>query len=74
MSLLPYMFAVTLRFMQDVRSLVNQTKFDLDTSHMSGGYTEEYNKKLCMIDCVKSFRLIWNMAHTAQHRIIRLLL
>jgi hypothetical protein len=33
-------------FMQDVRSLVNQTKFDLDTSHMSGEYTKEYKKKI----------------------------
>jgi hypothetical protein len=39
--------------MQDVRSLVNQTKFDLDTSHMSGGYTEEYKKKLSSICCEK---------------------
>ncbi len=46
--------------MQDVRSLVNQTKFDLDTSHMSGGYryTEEYKKKLSSMiaSVVKKFQ------------------
>ncbi len=51
--------------MQDVRSLVNQTKFDLDTSHMSGGYTEEYKKKLGSICCGKVS--VWSETSPIQH-------